>query len=78
MTPREKLHAAIDQLSEADAAAARVVVQQKHDSAAIGRAIAEGYRRIPQDTPDKWGDITKFGKTAIVYVERPPSDEHAD
>lgn len=25
--------------------------------AAIGRAIVEGYRRIPPSTPDEWGDL---------------------
>jgi predicted transcriptional regulator len=23
----------------------------------VGEAIAAGYRRIPQDTPDEWGDL---------------------
>jgi len=30
---------------------------EQSESRRIGEAIAEGYRRIPQDTPDEWGDL---------------------
>jgi len=76
MTPKDKLHAEIDRLSDEEADAARVVVRHKQDCDEIGRAIAEGYRRIPQDTPDEWGDITKFGKTIVVVA--PSDDEQTD
>jgi len=28
----------------------------------IGEAIAEGYRRTPEDTPDEWGSPTEFNR----------------
>lgn len=30
----------------------------------IGEAIAEGYRRIPQGTPDEWGDLSAAAEDA--------------
>jgi hypothetical protein len=30
----------------------------------IGEAIAEGYRRIPQEAPDGWGDLAKAAEHA--------------
>jgi predicted transcriptional regulator len=32
--------------------------------AAIGRAIIDGYRRIPPGTPDEWGDLEGMADTA--------------
>ncbi len=29
----------------------------------IGEQIAEGYRRIPQGTPDEWGDLEALGRS---------------
>ncbi len=31
---------------------------------AIGRAIVEGYRRIPPGTPDEWGDLEHMADVA--------------
>lgn len=28
----------------------------------IGEAIADGYRRIPQGTPDEWGDLAESNR----------------
>jgi len=30
---------------------------EAHLGASVGRAIADGYRRIPPATPDEWGDL---------------------
>ena len=32
--------------------------------AAIGRAIVDGYRRIPPGTPDEWGDLEGMADAA--------------
>ncbi len=35
---------------------------RRHD--AVGRAIVEGYRRIPPGTPDEWGDVEHMADVA--------------
>lgn len=36
----------------------------------IGEAIAEGYRRIPQGTPDEWGDLSAAADHANAETGR--------
>jgi predicted DNA-binding protein len=36
----------------------------EHRDDAIGRAIVEGYRRIPAGTPDEWGDLEHMADVA--------------
>ncbi len=44
----------------------------------IGEAIAEGYRRIPQDTPDGWGDLASAAEhTNAETMRRLDAEEHA-
>lgn len=77
MTAKEKLRAQVDELSEAEAAAARIVVERV-DRDEVGEAIAEGYRRIPQSTPDEWGDLSKLTEaTAAQTFQRLDAEERA-
>ncbi len=32
----------------------------KHAEAAVGRQIAEGYRRVPPAAPDEWGHLSQI------------------
>lgn len=44
----------------------------------IGEQIAEGYRRIPQATPDEWGDLLESGEVARRRVaQRLDAEERA-
>ncbi len=36
----------------------------------IGDQIAAGYKRIPQDTPDEWGDLSAFSEAAALDTAR--------
>jgi hypothetical protein len=59
MTSKERLHKLVDELSEAEANNALVVLsrsrEENSDRATIGRAIAAGYERIPQTAEeDAW------------------------
>lgn len=46
--------------------------------AAIGRRIAEGYRRIPPTTPDEWGDLAAVGdSTSTELLQRLDAEERA-
>lgn len=46
--------------------------------AAIGRQIAEGYRRIPPTTPDEWGDLEDMTDTAATdLAHRLDAEERA-
>jgi hypothetical protein len=77
MTAKEKLRAQIDELSEAEAAAARIVIERA-DRDNVGEAIAEGYRRIPQPTPDEWGDLSKLTEaTTAQTFQRLDAEERA-
>jgi hypothetical protein len=54
MTAKEKLRERVEGLSEEEAARARIVVEERDDEA-VGEAIAEGYRRLPQTgEEDAW------------------------
>ncbi len=44
----------------------------------IGAQIAEGYRRIPQGTPDEWGDLLAAGdRAADDLMARLDAEERA-
>jgi predicted transcriptional regulator len=43
---------------------------RRADADAIGERIADGYRRIPQATPDAWGDHAVLSDTAAEEVLR--------
>ena len=44
----------------------------------IGEAIAEGYRRIAQDTSDEWGDLAAAAEHANrETLRRLDAEEHA-
>lgn len=44
----------------------------------IGEAIAEGYRRIPQGTPDEWGDLSEQNRRSNrEMLERLDAEERA-
>lgn len=78
MTAKEKLRAQIDELTEAEAASAHIVVERIADSDEIGEAIAAGYRRIPQSTPDEWGDLSKLTEaTTAQTLRRLDAEERA-
>lgn len=78
MTAKEKLRAQVDELSEAEAASARIVVERTADRDEIGEAIAAGYRRIPQSTPDEWGDLSKLTESATAQTfQRLDAEERA-
>ena len=48
------------------------------DERKIGEAIAEGYRRIPQDTPDEWGDLSEQNRRSNRdMLERLDAEERA-
>ena len=77
MTAKEKLRAQIDELSEAEAATARIVIERV-DRDEIGEAIAAGYRRVPQMTPDEWGDLSKLTEaTTAQTFQRLDAEERA-
>lgn len=38
------------------------------DAGAVGQRIADGYRRVPQATPDAWGDVTRGADAAAEEV----------
>lgn len=78
MTAKEKLRAQVDELSEAEAASARIVVERTADRDEIGEAIAAGYRRIPQSTPDEWGDLSKLTESTTAQTfQRLDAEERA-
>ena len=59
MTTRDRLHRLVDELSEAEADDALALLNRVHEHseerATIGRAIAEGYERVPQTSQeDAW------------------------
>jgi hypothetical protein len=77
MTAKEKLRAQIDELSEAEAATARIVIERV-DRDEIGEAIAAGYRRVPQSTPDEWGDLSQLtDATTAQTFHRLDAEERA-
>lgn len=42
----------------------------------IGEQIAEGYRRIPQGTPDDWGDLSEHAdRSAREMMQRLDAEE---
>lgn len=46
--------------------------------AAIGRSIADGYRRIPPATPDAWGDVAAVADEATGdLLQRLDAEEKA-
>jgi hypothetical protein len=61
MTTKERLHKLVDELSEAEADDALVILDRSRDrnakGVATGRAIAAGYERIPQTAEeDAWAE----------------------
>jgi hypothetical protein len=45
---------------------------------AIGKAIVEGYRRIPPNTPDEWGDLEHMADvTGHEAAQRLEEEERA-
>ncbi len=47
----------------------RQVLQAHLDAEAersVGRQIAEGYRRVPPETPDEWGDLSEMTDRAAA------------
>lgn len=46
-------------------------------SAAIGRQIVAGYRRIPQHQPDEWGDLGLQADTSTLETLQRLDDEEA-
>lgn len=46
-------------------------------SAAIGRQIVAGYRRIPQHQPDEWGDLGLRADVSTVETLQRLDDEEA-
>jgi hypothetical protein len=57
MTAKEKLRERVEALSEEEAAKLLPLVEGGNDRAAIGEAIAAGYRRIPQNADeDSWAE----------------------
>lgn len=53
VTTKERLHKLVDELTEAEAQNARIVVEDAHTAAGkkreIDRAIVESYTRVPQE-----------------------------
>lgn len=46
--------------------------------AQIGRQIADGYRRIPQEVPDEWGSLVDLGETSTSEtLQRLDAEERA-
>jgi len=46
--------------------------------AAVGRAIADGYRRLPPATPDEWGDLAAMTDRATAdLLHRLDAEERA-
>lgn len=44
----------------------------------IGAAIADGYRRVPQATPDEWGDLVGAGDASTrEMLQRLDAEEAA-
>jgi len=42
----------------------------------LGEQIIEGYKRIPPETPDEWGDLSKMTDQATVHLlQRLDSEE---
>ena len=67
MTAKEKLLAQIDRLTPEEAERAELVMRlSEEENAEIGRQIAEAYRRLPQDTPDKWGRLAGSGDGTVA------------
>lgn len=47
--------------------------------AVISRRIVEGYTRIPQATPDEWGDLEKHGDVSTrELLQRLNEEERAE
>jgi endonuclease YncB( thermonuclease family) len=55
MTAKEKLREQVETLSEKEAERLLAMVERAKERDAIGEAIAEGYRRVPQNSDeDAW------------------------
>lgn len=55
MTAKEKLREQVETLTEGEARRLLEMVEREQERAAIGEAIAEGYRRTPQSSDeDAW------------------------
>lgn len=51
----------------------------KDEEAMVGRAIVEGYERIPPVTPDEWGDLAQLTDQATVdALHRLDAEERAE
>ncbi len=47
--------------------------------ASVGREIAEGYKRIPQATPDEWGDpVESADHSARELMQRLAAEERRE
>jgi hypothetical protein len=79
VTTKELLHKLVDELSEAEAQHARIVVederlaeQRRRD---IDRAIVEGYTRVPPGEIDEWGDLSAATRLAATRVMQDLAEE---
>jgi hypothetical protein len=79
MTTKERLHKLVDELSEAEASRARVVVEderflrrQRHLDQ---QATINAYTAAPQLAPDGWSDLAKVNELARDTVLTRLSEE---
>lgn len=76
----DELITALDELSARRRTSRSALIRQvletfvaAEDEREKERRLIEGYRRIPPDAPDEWGDIAAWGEaaTADAYAEEP-------
>lgn len=65
----DDLVAALDEMARSTKSSRSALIREaienllaKRHQDAVGRAIVAGYRRVPQATPDKWGDLAALGQ----------------
>lgn len=82
MTTKERLHRLVDELSDAEASRARIVVEDERFLHKLHRleerATGDAYAGDPQLASDGWADLAKVNEASRdAVLERLDEEEHA-
>jgi hypothetical protein len=82
VTIKERLHKLVDELSDAEASRARIVVEDERFLAKQrqldARDTAEAYATAPQLAPDGWSDLAAVNETSRdAVLDRLAEEERA-